>query len=97
MSDSKKSFSDIKDSFEVMTNQMDNLVENINRVDNSKETVVSAIQGITAICEESAAATEQVSATIHEQLSSVNHVKNTSEDLNKLVEKLESMILKFKI
>ncbi|NFH91365.1 methyl-accepting chemotaxis protein [Clostridium botulinum] len=97
MSDSKKSFNDIKDSFEVMANKMNNLVENINRVDSSKETVVNAIQGITAICEESAAATEQVSATIHEQLSSVNHVKSTSEDLNKLVEKLEFMISKFKI
>ncbi|NFE84587.1 methyl-accepting chemotaxis protein [Clostridium botulinum] len=97
MSDSKKSFNDIKDSFEVMANKMNNLVENINRVDSSKETVVNAIQGITAICEESAAATEQVSATIHEQLSSVNYVKSTSEYLNKLVEKLEFMISKFKI
>ncbi|AOR23104.1 methyl-accepting chemotaxis protein [Clostridium taeniosporum] len=97
MNDSKKSFNDIKVSFEVMTEQTNKLIENINNVDESKETVVNAIQGITAICEESAASTEEVSATIHDQLSSVNHVKDASEDLNKLVEKLETMVSKFKI
>lgn len=97
MNDSKKSFNDIKNSFDIMTEQVENLIENINNVDSSKESVVNVIQGITAICEESAASTEEVSATIHEQLGSVNHVKNSSEDLNRLVEKLENMILKFKI
>lgn len=97
MNYSKKSFNDMKTSFDIMTSQINKLVKNINSVEESRETVVNAIQGITSICEESAASTEEVSATIHEQLISVNYVKNASDELNILVEKLENLTAKFKI
>ena len=51
------------------------------------------MQGIIAVCEESAAGTEEVSARVHEQLSSVENVNDASEELRYVVENLEGMYL----
>ena len=95
MNKSKEVFEEVQVSFEEMTNQVVELIENVDEVDNYKDTALNSMQGIIAVCEESAAATEEVSATVHEQLNSVGQVKNAAEDLNSVVEKLENMISKF--
>ena len=55
------------------------------------------MNGIIAVCEESAAATEEVSATVHEQLNSVNEVGSGTDKLNLVVKKLEDLLSKFTI
>lgn len=95
MDKSKQVFEDVQGSFEEMTNQVLELIENVDEVDRCKDITISSIQGIISVCEESAAATEEVSATVHEQLTSVEQVRNAAEKLNFVVEKLENMISKF--
>ena len=95
MSNSQDVFTGIKDSFESMTQQVTSLINNIDKIEESKEVAVSAIQGIIAVCEESSAATEEVSATVHEQLNTVDNVYSSSAELKKLVENLEGSINKF--
>ncbi|MBD7912756.1 MULTISPECIES: methyl-accepting chemotaxis protein [Clostridium] len=95
MNESKMTFNSMKDSFDTMSNEVNNLLTNINEIKESKESALSAIHGITAICEEYVASTEEISATVHEQLESVHNVKNSSDELKVLVNKLEEMISKF--
>jgi methyl-accepting chemotaxis protein len=97
MNESKLTFNTMKTSFDNMSEEVSNLLNNIDEIKESKESAVLAIQGITAICEESAASTEEISATVHEQLESVNNVKISSDDLKILVNKLEVLISKFLI
>ncbi|NLZ35213.1 MAG: methyl-accepting chemotaxis protein, partial [Clostridiales bacterium] len=66
-----------------------------NNVEKSKEEAINSIQGIIAICEESAASTEEVSAIVNTQLSSTGEVKEAIEELNKVVKNLEEMTNEF--
>lgn len=95
MSNSQDVFTGIKNSFESMTQQVTSLINNIDKIEESKEAAVSAIQGIIAVCEEASAATEEVSATVHEQLNTVDNVYSSSAELKELVENLEDSINKF--
>ena len=95
MNESKNVFESLQISFEDMTNQVEDLIKNVDEVENCKDTAINSIQGIIAVCEESSAATEEVSATVHEQLTSVGKVKDAAQELNTVVEKLDSMISKF--
>ncbi|MBE6050458.1 MAG: methyl-accepting chemotaxis protein [Clostridium sp.] len=73
------------------------LLREIDEINKSKDGVINSIQGISAICEESAAATEEISASIHTQTQSVNRVAEACEHLNKITDELDANINKFKI
>lgn len=95
MLQSEMTFEDMQKSFEQISEKVVYLIQNIKHMDTSKEHVINAIQGIIAICEQSAASTEEVSATVHEQLTSVEYVDNCSIDLKEVVEKLKNLVDKF--
>ncbi|WP_294373047.1 methyl-accepting chemotaxis protein [uncultured Clostridium sp.] len=95
MDESKKMFEKLQVSFEDMTVQMDNLIHNVDEIEECKETAINSMQGVIAICEESAAATEEVSATVNEQLTSVGKVNEAAKELNDVVENLNSVVSKF--
>lgn len=94
---SEKVFNELSDSFEDMVNKILNLAEDMNTIDKSKVNVLHSIEGITAICEESAAATEEISASIHSQVESVDTVTEAAKKLINITEKLEENINKFKL
>lgn len=95
INESNKSFASINDSVNQSIEHIDRLVKNVNKVDDEKSDVVSAIEGITSICEQSAAATEEVSATIEEQVETMRNLKNTSKELKEITEILNEIINKF--
>ncbi|MBE6050459.1 MAG: HAMP domain-containing protein [Clostridium sp.] len=94
---SMKSFENIEKSFRTMSENIISLVKDMEDVDASKDGVINSIQGISAICEESAAATEEVSASIHTQTQSVNKVANAADHLNKITKELDQHINKFSL
>ena len=95
MNSSKHVLENITESFIDMDNDVNQLTEDIRLVENNKEIAVNSMQGVIAVCEESAAATEEVSATIHEQTNFVNNVKDSSIELKEVVKTLEEIIDKF--
>ncbi|MDO5516390.1 MAG: methyl-accepting chemotaxis protein [Clostridium sp.] len=97
MNISKTVFTKMNDTFGSIDGQVGELIKNIEEVDESSSVVSNSMNGIIAICEESAASTEEVSATVHEQLNSVNSVSKATDDLSLVVEKLEELLEKFKI
>lgn len=97
MNISMKSFENIGGSFKGMIQNIVILLKYMDEIDSSKNGVVNSIQGISAICEESAAATEEISASIHTQTESVNRVTKATEHLNKITEDLDKHIDKFNL
>ncbi len=94
---SKKSFDIITKSIVDIINQIEILVENVNKVDSDKEEVLTAIQGISAIAEESAASTEEVSASVEEQTASMESISQTAKDLKEITSTLDELVNKFEI
>ena len=95
MNESKKVFESIEMSFVKLTCEIESLIENINYIDGIKEDVTASIHGVIAVCEESAAATEETSTTVSEQLCYVKNVKSVADDLSEVVKNLEETIEKF--
>lgn len=94
---SKKSFDIITKSIVDIINQIEILVENVNKVDSDKEEVLTSIQEISAIAEESAASTEEVSASVEEQTASMESISQTAKDLKEITSTLDELVNKFKI
>lgn len=97
MIDSKNSFDSIQSAFKDMNDQIIQLIENMENIKESKIQVVNSMQGITAICEETAASTEEVSATVSDQLASVSDVAKSSDELKEIALKLEDLMSIFKV
>ncbi|GEM_PF-2607788 len=62
-----------------------------------KDTILDTLQSLSAIAQENSAATEEVTATIGEQVASMGEIANGSEALSELAQELQSIIVKFKI
>ncbi|WP_313756728.1 methyl-accepting chemotaxis protein [Tissierella sp.] len=62
-----------------------------------KDTILDTLQSLSAIAQENSAATEEVTATIEEQVASMGEIANGSEALSELAQELQSIIVKFKI
>ena len=95
MNESKEVFENIETSFIKLTSEVESLIEDINYIDEIKEDVTASIHGVIAVCEESAAATEETSTTVSEQLYHVKNVKSVADDLSEVVKNLEETIEKF--
>jgi methyl-accepting chemotaxis protein len=61
-----------------------------------KNEIIGTIESLSAISEENAAGTEQVSASIQEQTASITEIANASEILVKIADEMQSTILKFR-
>lgn len=66
-------------------------------MDASKNEILDTLQTLSAIAQENAAGTQQASASIEEQTASIEEIANASEGLSLLAQKLQSIILKFKV
>ena len=97
MKTSKQSFDIITKSIVDIINQIEVLVDNVNKVDSDKEEVLVAIQAISAIAQESAASTEEVSASVEEQTASMESISQTAKDLKEITGILDELVNKFKI
>lgn len=92
----EKSFNTIESSVESTIERITGLVENISKIDKDKEFIVNAVEGISAISQQSAAATEEVSATMDEQNKNMETLAEASENLKSISEKLNNVVGKFK-
>lgn len=71
------------------------LINDIKIITDNKDNVVSTITYISAISEQSAAATEEISTSIQQQYSSVDMISQTASELSEIVESLEGLTSKF--
>ncbi|MCB2301120.1 methyl-accepting chemotaxis protein [Clostridium tagluense] len=99
-----KSVLDVNDAFnKISTNiqsmifEIDESSKSINELSNFKDTIVADITNISAVSEETAAATEEVAATIQEQSQSFSKVYESILTLDELTKELNNKINQFQI
>lgn len=95
MDESKSAFINIDNAVESTIENINVLVQKINSIDSSKDKVVENIYGISTIADESAAATEEVSASVANQVNNMNSISDGIEQLKDMVNKLDIVINKF--
>jgi methyl-accepting chemotaxis protein len=66
-------------------------------IDEHKEDAVAAIQSIAAIAQQSAAGTEEITASTEEQIRAISTVSQSAEHLQEISEELANLIRQFKI
>ncbi|HCW72561.1 MAG TPA: hypothetical protein DHM90_00890 [Clostridiaceae bacterium] len=62
-----------------------------------KESILDALQNLTAISEENSASTEEASASMQEQSASIQQIAGASENLARLSDELREVIRQFNI
>lgn len=78
-------------------NQLEEMVVSINEIVSSKDNTKIAMESISAISEETAVMTEQVSASAQDQINGIQKITQFAEELNVVVEKLNTAIDQFKV
>lgn len=96
-SDVEDSFASIEEAMGETFSKLSSLISNINNIDQNKNTALGAIEGISAITEENAASTEEISATMSSQYELMAEINVNSEKLNEMSGKLNRLVDKFTI
>jgi methyl-accepting chemotaxis protein len=77
--------------------QLDGLNSSIRNIDNRKNGVMDAISGISAVTEENAASSEEISATMETQSELMKDINNSAQNIASIARQLGEMIAKFNV
>jgi len=91
------SFENISKSVNSITDNIKLLGNFINDINKDKEHIIEAMQNISAISEESAATSEEVTASMHQQIEAIQNVAATADTLSNDASNLNTEIAKFKV
>lgn len=75
--------------------KLNDIIRRVNAINTSKDDVLFAVQNISAVTQQSAASSEEVSATMDDQKRMVSDLQIRTESLRQMAEKLEGSIAKF--
>lgn len=89
-------FEEISLSIESMISSLNVVSEGSNIMNDKKEQIIEVIEHLSAISEENAAATQQVSASVEEQMASIVEIENASTTLKMLAEEMHHSISELK-
>ncbi|WXR60363.1 methyl-accepting chemotaxis protein [Peptostreptococcaceae bacterium AGR-M142] len=92
-----RTFSVIENSVNKTLNQMDILSYNIENMNRDKDEVLGSIEGISSVTEESAASSEELAATMENQVDIIKNLQQQSKDLNNLAYSLDKIVNKFEL
>jgi methyl-accepting chemotaxis protein len=90
-------FNDINTHVKDLASNLDHIAGAVKNIDEAKEVTMDAIQSISAVSEQTAAASEEVSATALCQIDSVERLRESAFELANDAKKLEESISIFKI
>lgn len=95
---------EVNSSFDIISKSIDKITSQINNVNNNvllliedKEHIVESIENISAISEETAAASESVNHSINQQTIAIDGVAKSANNLNDIAYELNEEIKKFEI
>lgn len=97
VSTTEQSFEKLNKSIESIIEKISAMNENIESMLSSSNLLTSNIQNISSVSEQSAASTEEVNASVTNQLNEIQNVKAQADELYSLAQKLETLIEKFEV
>jgi methyl-accepting chemotaxis protein len=95
--DTDKRFNDILLCMKSVVLEIESMGDILSEINEHKEKAISQITNIASIAQESAACTEEVTATSHEQTSSCEKIEEYAKKLKYVVEELNKSVDKFKV
>ncbi|MDV6379318.1 methyl-accepting chemotaxis protein [Sporosarcina sp. GW1-11] len=93
--ETKEAFVQLSSSINNITNLLRMMENDMNSMDDNRQSVVQAINQIASVATESAAATEEVNASIDEQKEAINTIMHASLDLHAEAEKMHDLVDRF--
>jgi len=90
-------FNEINMAIQEMTKEIKNLLNAIDSVDKNKNVVVSDIEDISAVSEESASTSQEISASVEEQSSRMEQISESASELTNIAVKLKDLVSRFKL
>lgn len=97
MENVKKAFAAIDDSMVTTLTHLSQISSNITNVNDSKNTVTHAIQDISSVTEENAAASEEISATMDAQVQLMSEIMQNVQDVDDFTHRLNQVTSKFSV
>lgn len=97
VNNTEKSFNDMNHHVERLVSNVDMILENVHNIETAKVQTLMAIENISAVSEETAAASMSVNDTTNRQLDAVNMLNDLSIELDENAKTLETVIHQFKI
>ncbi|HEX2926898.1 MAG TPA: methyl-accepting chemotaxis protein, partial [Ruminiclostridium sp.] len=91
------SFSDIANAIDFIVSKINDVNEAVIKMQTDKSEVISAIENISSVSQQTAASSEEVAATTENQLKIIDDMKIASESLNQLVKQLDNKLKKYKL
>ncbi len=93
----EEKFDQIEDAVEKSKEIVKKLDENSKSIEEKNAQIIAVIQNLSAIAEENAATTQQASASVDTQTSSINDISGASENLAEIATELQSEVAEFKL
>ncbi len=90
-------FEEINDHVIYLVGNLDNIALGVKEIENAKEDTLGAIRSISAVAQQTAASSEEVSATVTNQVGSVEHLSISAMELAENARRLEEEIRLFRI
>ncbi|WP_139488932.1 methyl-accepting chemotaxis protein [Brevibacillus dissolubilis] len=93
--DTEKAFADIKDTIQEIVEQVSVFTREVDFVSHAKDGALLAIQHISAVSQEAAAAAEEVTASTEDQMRALQNVQQSAAYLSELSQKLQEATARF--
>lgn len=91
------SFSDIANAIDFIVSKINDVNEAVIKMQTDKSEVISAIENISSVSQQTAASSQEVAATTENQLKTIDDMKVASEGLDQLVKQLDAKLKKYKL
>ncbi|AGC67290.1 methyl-accepting chemotaxis sensory transducer [Thermoclostridium stercorarium subsp. stercorarium DSM 8532] len=93
----RQAFKDIADAIYAIVGKFRSVNESVNKMQDDKDEVIQAIEHISSVSQETAAASEEMSATTDSQMKAFDELLETSKNLERLVFDLDERLKRYKI
>ncbi|GAU78103.1 methyl-accepting chemotaxis protein [Fusibacter sp. 3D3] len=93
----QSSFDAIEKSMVDTIHQLDNITASVQNVDQNKDKAIESIDGISAVTEENAAASEEIYATMDTQAELMRNIQDNASDVGKIANTLTEIIQRFTV
>lgn len=97
VSDTEQEFNKISSTIGNIVVAINDSSQLINEISDSIGQLVTGIQSVSAVSEQTSAASQQVMASVHEQVSAISTISKQADSLSELSEELSELISKFKL
>lgn len=97
VNETEKSFTDINKHVDRLVTNVEMILESIHNIEDAKVQTLSDIENISAVSQQSAAASMSVNETAHYQLDAIHMLNDLSKELDLNAQSLEAVINQFKV